>query len=583
MSSGNVMTPVFLFIRFLILLTPLLFSACTTVQDNVLHTPPITLQEDESQDLIVEMPDSSCSYFYLLWGTHAENDKRYQEAEEAFEKAVICDPDSRYLYRKLPLLLLKMGKLQGASKWLRQSIEKFPEDTEDRILLARLAIQNNELEKAIQLYREVLALSPDDETILLRIGFLQLEQNKFVDAENSFNAALSLNPQSLYAHLYLARLATKMSQPDLAAKYYKKALAQNWTVDLAIEVSEYYTLQKEYENAETLYRSILERYPQERNSGLGLVNVLLLQDKTKDAFTVLQEMRQNSNDPSEIDIITARLYLRNNNLEKAATVLKPLVLEENVDEAIYMLAVIRYQQQDIINAQTLLEKIESQSDFFEDAISLRVRIFIEEKQFTEATALLQKTIKDHETPSPALYTLLASLYMEQGLFQDGYSTLDTALIVHPRNTKILFEYGLLLEKENKREAAIQWMQKILKLDPDHADALNYIGYTWADLDINLDQALIYIQKAVELKPQNGYIRDSLGWVHYRMGEFDKASKEINEALKMEPEDPYIYEHLGDIYKKLGKKKEAKQAYQKAQELFKTKTRPMQKQERTNAL
>ncbi len=577
------MTPVFLFIRFLILLTPLLFSACTTVHENVSLTPPIALQEDESQDLIVEMPDSSCSYFYLLWGTHAENNKHYQEAEEAFEKAVICDPDSRYLYRRLPILLLKMGKTQDASKWLRQSIKKFPEDTEDRILLARLAIRNNELEKAIQLYKEVLPLTPDDETILLRIGFLQLEQNKFIDAENSFNDALSLNPQSLYAHLYLARLATKMNQPDRAAKYYQKALAQNWTVDLAIEVSEYYTLQKKYKKAETLYRSILEKYPQERNAGLGLVNVLLLQDKTKDAFTVLQEMRQNSNDPSEIDIITARLYLRNNNLEQAATVLKPLVLEDNLDEAIYMLAVIRYQQQDIINAQTLLEKIESQSEFFEDAISLRVRIFIEGKQFTEATTLLQKTIKDHERPSPALYTLLASLYMEQGLFQDGYSTLDTALSVHPRSTKILFEYGLLLEKENKREAAIQWMQKILELDPDHADALNYIGYTWADLDINLEQALLYIQKAVALKPQNGYIRDSLGWVHYRMGEFDKARKEINEALKMEPDDPYIYEHLGDIYKKLGKKKEAKQAYQKAQELFKTKAREIQKQERPNAL
>ena len=577
------MRPLPFFIRFLIVITPFLFSACSTVQDNALHYPPPTLQDDESRELIVEMPDSSCSYFYLLWGTHAENNKRYQEAEEAFEKALICDPDSRYIYRRLPVLLLKMGKPLGAAKWLRQAIEKFPEDIEDRILLARLAIRNNEPDEAIQLYREVMALTPDDETILLRIGFLQLEQNLFIDAENSFIGALALNPQSFYAHIYLARLATKMSKPDLAAEYYQKALTQNWTVDLAIEVSEFYTLQNEYEKVETLYRNILGKYPQERNAGLGLVHVLLLQDKTKEALTVLQKMRQNSSDPSEIDIITARLYLRNNNLQNAANILKPLVLEKNIEEAIYMLAVIRYQQQDFVNTLTLLEKIESQSEFFEDAISLHVRILIEEKQFTEATILLQQTNKGYETPSPGLYTLLASLYMEQGLFQDGYNTLDTALMVHPKSTKILFEYALLLEKENKREAAIQWMEKIIALDPDHADALNYIGYTWADLGINLQQALEYIQKAVQIKPQNGYIRDSLGWVHYRMGEFAKASKEINKALKMVPEDPYIHEHLGDIYKKLGKKKKAKQAYQKAQELFKTKARQMQMQERINAL
>lgn len=471
----------------------------------------------------------------------------------------------------------------GASKWLRLAIDKFPEDTQDRILLARLAIQNKEPDEAIRLYREILGLTPDDETILLRIGFLQLEQNQFIEAEKSFTDALILNPQSLFAHLYLARLATKMSQLNLAAEYYQKALSQNWTVDLAIEVSEFYSLQENYEKVETQYRDILAKYPGERQAGLGLVHVLLLQEKTEEALSVLLELRANSDDPAEIDIITARLYLRSNNLAKAATVLKPLALEKNMEEAIYMLAVIRYEELEFTNARTLLQKIESQSNFFEDAISLRVRIFIEEKQFSEATTLLQQTINAYETPSPGLYTLLASLYMEQGMFETGYATLDTALTVHPENTKILFEYGLLLEKENKRETAIQWMTKILEIDPDHADALNYIGYTWADLDINLEKALAYIQKAVELKPKNGYIRDSLGWVHYRMGDFAKASKEIHEALKMEPGDPYIHEHLGDIYTKLGEDKKAKQAYKKAQELFKTEAKQIKMQERINAL
>lgn len=569
--------------RALILLYLLFLGACATVPDDALHNPPQALQDDEPRGLIVEMPDSSCSYFYLLWGTHAESNKRYQEAEEAYEKALICDPDSHYIYRRLPILLLRMGKPLGASKWLRLAIDKFPEDTQDRILLARLAIQNNEPNEAIRLYREVLELTPDDETILLRIGFLQLEQNQFIEAEKSFTDALVLNPQSLFAHLYLARLASKMKQLDLAAEYYQKALSQHWTVDLAIEVADFYILQKQYEKVKKQYHDILAKYPGERNAGLGLIHVLLLQEKAEEALIVLQKLRANSDNPAEFDIITARLYLRNNNLEKAASILKPLAFEDNMEEAIYMLAVIRYQQQEIAATRTLLQKIESQSDFFEDAISLRVRILMEEKKFPAATTLLQETINANQTPSPDLYTLLASLYMEQGMFKAGYATLDTALTVHPKNTKVLFEYGLLLEQEHRREAAIQWMTKILAIDPDHADALNYIGYTWADLDINLEQALLYIQKAAKLKPKNGYIRDSLGWVYYRMGDFDKASKEIHEALKMEPDDPYIHEHQGDIYTKLGEDKKAKQAYKKAQELFKTEVKQIKMQERINAL
>ena len=102
-----------------LLLCLLLLSSCAGTSDDALHHPPDSANEAIPSNLTVEMPDSSCSYFYLLWGTHAENNKLYQEAEEAFEKALICDPDSRYILRRLPVLLLRMGKSQGAAKWLR--------------------------------------------------------------------------------------------------------------------------------------------------------------------------------------------------------------------------------------------------------------------------------------------------------------------------------------------------------------------------------------------------------------------------------------------------------------------------------
>ena len=232
-----------------------------------------------------------------------------------------------------------------------------------------------------------------------------------------------------------------------------------------------------------------------------------------------------------------------------------------------MLAVIRYQQQNLEGAMTLLWTIEQEADHFEDGIYLQVRILMDRQQGTHAIELLNKTLQDEEFGSPGLYSLLASLYMEQKQIEKGYELLDAALIRYPDNATLYFEYGLLREQDGSQQQAIALMEKVLEIDPDHAEALNFLGYTWADNNINLDKALEYVLKAIRLKPGNGYIQDSLGWVYFRMGKFDRATKEILKALELEPNDPNIYEHLGDIYLEQGQKINAIQAYENAAELF----------------
>ena len=111
------------------------------------------------------------------------------------------------------------------------------------------------------------------------------------------------------------------------------------------------------------------------------------------------------------------------------------------------------------------------------------------------------------------------------------------------------------------------MQQVLELQPDHAEALNFIGYTWADKNMNLEKALEYITRAAELKPDNGFIIDSLGWVYYRLGKFHKAVKELQRSLELEPEDPNIYEHLGDVYHSLNKIPQALENYKRAYEKY----------------
>jgi len=101
------------------------------------------------------------------------------------------------------------------------------------------------------------------------------------------------------------------------------------------------------------------------------------------------------------------------------------------------------------------------------------------------------------------------------------------------------------------------METVLALDPHHADALNYLGYSYAERGIKMEQALSLTKQAVALKPDNGYYVDSLGWAFYKSGQFNEALIEIKRAVALVGDDPVIYEHLGEIYAKQQKLSEAR--------------------------
>ena len=86
--------------------------------------------------------------------------------------------------------------------------------------------------------------------------------------------------------------------------------------------------------------------------------------------------------------------------------------------------------------------------------------------------------------------------------------------------------------------------------------MNYLGYSWVDMNMNLDEALDMIRKAVDLRPSDGYIVDSLGWAYYRLGRFDEAVRELERAVSLKPDDPVLNDHLGDAYWRAGRKLEA---------------------------
>lgn len=128
--------------------------------------------------------------------------------------------------------------------------------------------------------------------------------------------------------------------------------------------------------------------------------------------------------------------------------------------------------------------------------------------------------------------------------------------------QLYFARAVTLERTGRWPEAVPDFRKSLELNPDNADVLNYLGYTFVDAGENVEEGLALIRKAIALKPRAGYIVDSLGWAYYRLGQYDEAVTELERAVEMEPGEPTINDHLGDAYWQVGRKLEAKFQWQR---------------------
>jgi tetratricopeptide (TPR) repeat protein len=121
---------------------------------------------------------------------------------------------------------------------------------------------------------------------------------------------------------------------------------------------------------------------------------------------------------------------------------------------------------------------------------------------------------------------------------------------------VFFQRGIAYERLKKWDQAEPNFKKALELNPDQPQVLNYLGYSWVDMNTNLDKGLDMIKKAVDLKPDDGYIVDSLGWAYFRLNRFDDAVNELERAAQLKAGDPTINDHLGDAYWRVNRKLEA---------------------------
>ena len=177
----------------------------------------------------------------------------------------------------------------------------------------------------------------------------------------------------------------------------------------------------------------------------------------------------------------------------------------------------------------------------------------------EAEKHLEALIKEHPDDLEAIMAFGNILRGHKKFAEcaEVYSK-GVATIAHPEKANWIIFYfrGICYERSKQWPKAEADLRKALELFPEQPHVLNYLGYSWIDQGVNLDQGMEMIKRAVQQRPDDGYIVDSLGWAYYRVGNYEEAAKQLERAIELKPEDPTINDHLGDAYWRVGRTLEA---------------------------
>lgn len=180
-------------------------------------------------------------------------------------------------------------------------------------------------------------------------------------------------------------------------------------------------------------------------------------------------------------------------------------------------------------------------------------------------ALLKKAPNDVD-----VLTAKGNILRARKRFEEAVTVYDQAIAqlskAEPRNWTLFYFRGIAEERSKTWAKAEADFKKALELQPDQPLVLNYLGYSWVDQGLNLDEAMTMLKRAVDLRPTDGYIIDSVGWAYFRLGKFEEAQRWLERAIDNKPADPVINDHLGDAYWRVGRTLEARFQWAHARDL-----------------
>ncbi len=485
---------------------------------------------------------------HLLLGRLYRLDNDLQKAEEELKTAVKLDPGSEEAVTTLSLLYTDEGDTTKAL----QVLSSVPDGTRSAKLYAALGAtyeQRKEYKSAIDAYKHAIELDRDNLDSIRGLAENLLNDGQIDAALQQYKVIADANPEDAQTYLRISEIYRRQGKLDEALGNLKKAQAMvPDALEIPYNIAVIYEAQARYDDAEKILQDLLKKT-----------------EKPDNSYT--QAERTNRG------IFIERLgmvYRDQENYQSAVDTFRQMIPLGGDDNA-------RTGYQDVIDTYREAKQWTQATAMAKEAVEKlpndrELRMVLDaqladtgdpEKPLADVKSMLKGTSEDRD-----VYLRLAIMYTRLKRWDEAEDALNQAekLSVKAEDKEyVYFLRGSTYEREKKYDAAEAEFKKILAANPQSAATLNYLGYMNADRGVELEESLTYIKTAVSLDPTNGAYLDSLGWVYFKLGNYDLAEENLSKASLRMGSDPTVQDHLGDLYQKTGRLKLAAAHWERAVE------------------
>jgi Flp pilus assembly protein TadD len=497
-----------------------------------------------------------------LAGNFAVDSGELAEAADYFGRALAAEPDNLDLLRQLFLLNLASGRYDAALEQAGQLAKRDPAADEARLLLALEQVRGGHYEAA----RAPLKQLGSEGIAGLTAPFLDAwaifgagGQKATDDALARLGQGESLGPLNAYHKAMMLDLGGRL---DAAVAALGEAMPGNGPAPVRIVQAYASILARDGQRAKAI-DAVREQMADGRELPI-LVDLLSTLEAGGSPAPPFSDAAGGMADA--LLGVAEALHQERGNSRSIVYARLAMFLKSDLADAALLIADILAEQGNLDGAIAAYQAVDDASPLAYSARLRMARTLHSMDRKEESFQLLEQLAAAHPERTEALIEIadLARGDEDYARAETAYSRAIARIKTpEPEDWSLFYARGIAYERTKRWPQAEADFLHALKLQPEQPYVLNYLGYSWVDQGMNLDRAKDMLKRAVELRPNDGFIVDSLGWVDFRLGDYNNAVERLERAVELEPGDPTINDHLGDAYWRVGREREARFQWRRA--------------------
>lgn len=496
----------------------------------------------------------------FLASYHAQSQYDWESANIFLERVLAQDPANPELLRRSMILAMGAGDLKTASERAQQLMQANPKDASNALGVMILTVNDIAANKLAEAQTELERMPAGDMT-----DFIRPLIRSWIFAGQGKMDVTGFNPTTV--HLYHGALMAVMLKKDSVAREFADKIAKTEGLSpMETErAADIYAAIGDRERALELYKTLVAERPNEALEE----KITAVGDDKKDLSAVLRPLEvKTAAQGVALAMFDMANILYNDQTDSSTKLFAQMsiALDPQLIDARLLLADSLARNGRIEEATRYFRDIPKTHKSYIPAQRYAADLMAEAGHVDEARDILAQLFTDYNDIESLIR--IGDLYRSQEQYKDALEWYNRAAgqfkgTVPENYWHLLYARGMAYERQGDWNRAESDLKAALVYRPDHPYLLNYLGYGWADQGRNLDQALQMLERAVSLRPSDGYITDSIGWVHYMMGRYKDSVPYLERAVELLPYDPVINDHLGDAYWRVGRRHEAQFQWERA--------------------